>query len=107
MAAARLTLNTALPEIRELADGTSKSSEPLLRIIRWDVTRQLVMHALAWDEVSDAPADHESTTVSGVLRSLLARVWPLENPSALRLRSRLNPDLIEMQLQHHARILAD
>lgn len=108
MSAARVTLNTAVPAIgRLLSGGQAAETKLLLRTLRWDVTRQLVLHALAWDDIEDGPADHESTTVAGVLRSLLAQIWPLDQPSTVRQRLRLNPELLELQIQHHARFLAD
>jgi hypothetical protein len=108
MSAARLTLNTASEAIRRLLAGHPAPDTPLLlRTLRWDVTRQLVMYALSWEEVDDSPADHDSTTVAGVLRSLLAQIWPLDAPSAIRERWRQNPELLELQIQHHAYLLPD
>ena len=103
MTAVRLTLNTANPAIERMLEGATGSDvELLVRAIRWDVTRQLVAHALSCDDVEDGPADFESSQAAMVLRSLLAQIWPLDEPSALRQRLVDNPELIELQIQHHA-----
>jgi hypothetical protein len=108
MSAARLTLNTASEAIRRLLAGhRGPDTHLLLRTLRWDVTRQLVMCALSSEDIEDSPADHESTTVAGVLRSLLAQIWPMDPPSAIRERWRQTPEQLELQIQHHAHLLAD
>ena len=108
MSSVRLTLNTGHARVRKLLEGNSEPDvRLLLRTMRWDVTRQLVQRALRWDEIDDGPADHDSTTLSGVLRSLLARIWPLEAPSVLRKQWSDSPELLEAQIQHHVELLAD
>ena len=108
MSAARVTLNTGNGAVsRLLAGDAGPDTQVLLRTLRWDVTRQLVMYALACEDIDDSPADHDSTTVAGVLRSLLAQIWPLDQPSALRQRWRQNPELLELQVQHRAYAIPD
>jgi hypothetical protein len=105
MSTTRLTLNTASEGIRRVLAGDSKADvDVLMSALRWDVTRHLVLRAIACDDIEDGPADHDSTTVVGVLRSLLAQIWPLDMPSTLRERWRSDPDLLELQLQNHARL---
>jgi hypothetical protein len=106
MSAVRLTVNTASERMRRVLAGDADPEVLLLlRTLRWDVTRQLILRAVEWDDVEDGPPDHESTTVVGVLRSLLAQVWPLDEPSVLRKRFTESPELVELQIQHHARLL--
>lgn len=105
MAAVRLTLNTGSPLIERMLSGPGDAeARRTLAVLRWDVTRQLVMHALRLEEVDDAPADHEDSTLAGVLRSLLAVIWPHDPPSALRERLARNPELLEIAIQHHVRL---
>lgn len=104
MSAVRLTLNSGLGEVQRLLAGSGDADVKLLmRTIRWDVTRQLIDAALDWDAIEDSPADFDATTVSGVLRSLLAQVWPHESPSLLRHRRSDDRQLFETEIQHFAR----
>ena len=85
MSAARLTLNSGHPAIERLLNGAKDDgTEQLLRTLNWDVTRQMVQAALESDDVVGLDIDPEATTVAGVLRNLLGRIWPLESPATLR-----------------------
>lgn len=106
MSAVRLTLNTGSQVIRDLLAGISSPETDLLRrIIRWDVTRQLAIIALRMEDVVSLPHDPEARTLGGVLRHVLATVWPDEDPLVVQKRWRTTPELVELHLQHHARIL--
>lgn len=106
MSAVRLTLNTGRYVIRDLLAGiTSPETDLLRRVVRWDVTRQLALVALGSEDVVVLPHDPEARTLGGVLRHVLATVWPDEDPLVVQKRWRATPELVELHLQHHARIL--
>jgi hypothetical protein len=106
MSAVRLTLNSGHPAIALLLAGAKDDgTDQLLRTLNWDVTRQMVRAALECEDVQRIEVDYETTTVAGVLRNLLARIWPLETPSTLQHWYRNEPDRIEVHLQHNARLL--
>jgi hypothetical protein len=106
MSAARLTLNSGHPAIERLLNGAKDDgTEQLLRALNWDVTRQMVHTALASDEVAGLELDPETTTVAGVLRNLLGRIWPVESIATLQHWNRTEPARIEIHLQHHAGLL--
>jgi len=106
MSSVRLTLNSGLEPIQDLLRGVADARTATLRnAIRWDVTRQLAFAALASDEVRDGPPDPEATTISGVLRQILAGVWPHDEPTILRQRMISDPEAIEVHLQAQTRWL--
>jgi len=106
MSAARLTLNSGHPAIERLLNGAKDDgTEQLLRALNWDVTRQMVHLALMSDDVAGLEIDPETTSVAGVLRNLLGRIWPLESTATLRQWHKSEPARIEVHLQHHTRLL--
>lgn len=108
MSAVRLTLNSGLPAIQKMLQGNSDSSTLLLaRMLDLDVTRQLVFLALRSEEVRTHEIDHESLTLAGVLRGLLAQIWPSVGPDTLLRWLYESPDRIEGQLQNVRRLASD
>lgn len=106
MASARLTLNSGHPAIARLLTGaTDAGTDQLLRTLNWDVTRQMVREALSSEDVVALDIDSEATSVAGVLRNLIGRIWPLESIATLQLWSLSDPARIEVHLQQHARLL--
>lgn len=106
MSAVRLTLNSGHPAIERLLNGgRDDGTEMLLRALNWDVTRQMVQAALMSDDVAALDFDPETTSVAGVLRNLVGRIWPLESVATLRHWHKNDPARIEVHLQHHARLL--
>jgi hypothetical protein len=106
MSAARLTLNSGHPAMARLLTGAKDAgTEQLLRTLNWDITKQMVHAALSSDDVAGLDLDPEATSVAGVLRNLVGRVWPLESIATLRAWSRSDPARIEVHLQQHARLL--
>jgi hypothetical protein len=102
MAAARLTMNSGHPVIELLLQGSRKDEvAQLRRTLNWDVTRQLVLLALRFDEVIYAEFDPEATSVCGVLRNLLATVWPGDSPVTVRGWWETDPTRVELRLQSH------
>lgn len=107
MSAARLTLNSGHPAIvRLLAGAKDAGTEQLLRTLNWDVTRQMVFAALESDDVAGLDIDPDAVTVSGVLRNLLARIWPTVSTATLRQWRQVNPARIEVHLQHNAKLVS-
>ena len=106
MSAARLTLNTRFPEIQNLLSGGNDDATKLLeRTLRWDVTRQLVLSGLRLDEARQVEFNPDATTVAGVLRNAIAAVWPAMTTDQVHSRLINEPTRIELDLQHHCRIL--
>lgn len=106
MSAARLTLNSGHPALERMLNGAKdEGTEQLLRALNWDVSRQMVQAALRSDDVVGLEMDQEATSVAGVLRNLLGRIWPLESPSTLRQWQESDPARLEVHLQHHTRLL--
>ncbi len=106
MSAARLTLNSGHPAIgRLLAGAKDDGTAQLLRTLHWDVTRQMVQAALSSDAVIDAEVDPEGTSVAAVLRNLLGRIWPTHSAATLAAWMQMDPDRIEVHLQHFSRLL--
>lgn len=102
ISAARLTLNSAcLPVQKLLEGGLDDQTEQLRRTLRWDVTRQMVDLALGSEDVLTAEFDPDATSVGGVLRNVLARVWPQESPTTIRSWWKDDPSRVELQLQSH------
>lgn len=107
MAAVRLTLNSGNPAIVKMMEGgRDERSAQLRRTLTWDVTRQLVLVALSLDEVVTADFDQGAVSVTGVLRNLLAAVWPKDDPIIVRNWLASNPPRIELTLQHHCGLLS-
>jgi hypothetical protein len=103
---ARLFLNSGIPAIAAMLSGSKDAkSEELARIITWDVTRQLVLIALRWDDVIGSDPDSESTAVAGVLRNVLQQVWPHESPKTLRRWLEDDAGRLEMRLQERCDLL--
>lgn len=106
MSAVRLTLNTAHPAIVRLLEGAKDdNTQQLRRTLHWDVTRQLVQYALDCEEAMTAEFDAEATTLAGVLRNVLALVWPATSTSTLRVWSEQDPARLETHIQQHCRLV--
>lgn len=102
LSAVRLTLNIAQNSVQKLVAGrTDESTETLRRVLEWDVTRQLAAAALSFEEVLEADYDPDATTVSGVLRNHLSRIWPAESMDTLRFWWETDRRRIERQIQDH------
>lgn len=102
ISAARLTLNSACLPVQHLLEGRlDAQTDQLRRTLRWDVTRQLVDLALGSEDVITAEFDPDATSVGGVLRNVLARVWPQESPITIRSWWNDDPSRVELQLQSH------
>ena len=98
----RLTLDTRHAAVAKLLSG-SKDAETrqLQRMIDVDVTRQLVIAALASEEIVSLDVDWAAVSAGGVLRNLLQQLWPTgEDPQILRKWSLNDPTRIEAHLQH-------
>ncbi|MGB5927410.1 MAG: hypothetical protein WBH03_04510 [Cyclobacteriaceae bacterium] len=101
MSAVRLTLNSAEPAMsRLMSGGSDESTKQLLRTLDWDVTRQLVHHALRCEEVASLDVDMDAVSLAGVLRNLVATIWPRESVVTLRRWLDNDPPRIETRLQH-------
>lgn len=106
MSAARLTLNSGHPAIVRLLSGSKDpGTEQLLRTLNWDVTRQMVYAGLDSDDVAGLDVDTEATSVAGVLRNLLGRMWPSVSTATLRHWRRTDPLRLETQLQHNVKLV--
>jgi hypothetical protein len=106
MSSVRLTLNTARPDVVRLLEGDrGEKSQVLRRVLHWDVTRQLVDHALGSDEVCGLEFDGEARTVTGVLRNLLSIVWPDASIATIQGWRTNDPSRIETHLQQHCRLV--
>jgi len=106
MASARLTLNSGHPAIVKLLAGTKDPvTEQLMRTLNWDVTRQMAMAAIGSDDVQGLEPDVEASSVAGVLRNLLARVWPTQSTATLRQWLVTDPSRIELALQSAAKVV--
>lgn len=106
MSAARLTLNSGHPAIVRLLGGARDAgTEQLLRTLNWDITRQMVFAALDSDDVAGLDIDLDATSVAGVLRNLLGRIWPTASTATLRQWRRSDPSRIETHLQHNVKLV--
>jgi hypothetical protein len=106
MSAARLTLNSGNPAIARLLKGEKdERTDQLRRTLHWDVTRQMVALALVTDEVTALEIDPDATSVAGILRNLLASIWPHESVVTLRRWRDSDPSRLEVHLQHHTRLV--
>lgn len=107
MSSVRLTLNSGQPIVQDLLRGASDLRTAFLRrAINWDVTRQLALAALSSADVHDGPPDPDATSVAGVLRNILAAVWPHDEPTVLRRRLQDDPGSLEVHLQSQTRLFA-
>jgi hypothetical protein len=103
-ASVRLTLNTSSPLVAKmLQDVDSEPDKHMRRILHWDITRQLVLAALRCEEALTAAVDPQSTSVAGVLRNILDRVWPGTDPSQIVDWFNHDPNSIEITIQDHCR----
>lgn len=106
MSVARLTLNSGNPSIVRLLAGTKDAgTEQLLRTLNWDITRQMVHAGLDSDDVAGLDIDLDATSVAGVLRNLLGRIWPTVSTATLRHWRRTDPARIETHLQHSVKLV--
>lgn len=106
MSAARLTLNSGHPSIVRLLGGAKDAgTEQLLRTLNWDITRQMVFAALDSEDVAGLDIDLDATSVAGVLRNLLGRIWPTVSTATLRQWRRTDPSRIETHLQHNVKLV--
>lgn len=102
LSSVRLTLNTDLESVMSLLAGIDdKPTTQLEQTLRWDVTRQLVLAGLALPEARALELDIEATSVAGVLRNIIASVWPTMSAEAVHQRLKKEPGRIEMDLQDH------
>jgi hypothetical protein len=65
----------------------------------------MILAALQSDEVAGLDIDPETVSVAGILRNLLASVWPLESVVTLRNWFHNEPNRIEVHLQDHCGLL--
>lgn len=106
LSAARLTLNNGHEAMRDLlSGGDTDFTLQLERTLRLDVTRQMVLRGLALPEVRSAEFDPEATSVAGVLRNVIAAVWPSMTADEVRGRLVSDPASFELDLQHHCKIV--
>lgn len=106
MSAARLTLNSGHPSIVRLLGGAKDAgTAQLLRTLNWDITRQMVFAALDSEDVAGLDIDLDATSVAGVLRNLLGRIWPTVSTATLRQWRRTDPSRIETHLQHNVKLV--
>jgi hypothetical protein len=106
MSAARLTLNSGNPAIARLLKGERDDrTDQLLRTLNWDITRQIVVRALETEEVIGHEVDAEAVSVVGVMRNLLAVIWPHESVITLKRWRESEPSRLEVRIQHHCGLL--
>lgn len=106
MSAVRLTLNTGHPAVVRLLEGAKdEQTQQLRRTLHWDVTRQLVEYAFSCDEAMEADFDREATTLAGVLRNIVALVWPSTSTATLRTWHEQDRARIETHIQQHCRLV--
>lgn len=95
-----LELNSGMPAVMKVMQGaTDKDSIRLAKVMKWDVTRQLVLQGLASDDVIYSEIDPEGIDVASVLRLVLGNVWPGVAPAVIRTWLLDNPSKIEIDLQ--------
>lgn len=104
MGSCTLVLNTAVGTVRSLLEGDETDAvEALQRVLKWDITRQLAMNALSSDEVLDLEFDAGAHSVGGILRNLLAAVWPQESPRTVRRWMTADRSRVEAHLLSYCR----
>lgn len=107
MAAIRLTLNSGMDQVRTLLDESGGTQGDLVRrMLTWDITRQMVHAALRNEEVLALDVDPEATSVGGVLRNLLASIWPNVSPVTVGAWLKNEPHRIETDIQAYSRVVA-
>ncbi|MFD0839397.1 hypothetical protein [Williamsia serinedens] len=105
MSSVRLFLNTGSPAIKKMISGSGdSSSQQLLRLIDWDVSRQLVDIGLLSAEVEALDVDGTADSLAGVLRNIIGAIWPLESMSSLRRWRTQDKGRIESRLQSHYKV---
>ena len=73
MASARLTLNSAVPAVKRMIQGSpDQDVRQLKRVLHWDITRQMVVMALENEDVVHSEFDPEATSIGSVLRNLIS-----------------------------------
>jgi len=106
MSAVRLTLNSGNAAISRLLKGEKdERTDQLLRTLNWDVTRQMAFLALETEEVAALEVDHEAVSVAGILRNLLAAIWPHESIVTLQRWKEIEPSRLEVHIQHHCGLM--
>jgi hypothetical protein len=106
MSSARLTLNSGHPAIGKLLRGEKdEGTAQLLRTLNWDITRQMVHVALQSEDVAALETDPDALSAAGILRNLLATIWPLESVVTLKNWLIHEPNRIEVHLQNHCGLL--
>ena len=105
MGSVRLALNTDSPEIKALLTGSDpEQSPPLVRMIRWDVLRQLIYFGLRSDWLDDSVPDPEDPSLASVIAGSIRSVFPHDPPSAVCARLIEAPDVVEIAIQDHERL---
>ena len=100
MASARLTLNSAVPAVKRMIQGSpDEDVKQLRRVLHWDITRQMVMMALENEDVVHSDFDPEATSVGSVLRNLISTIWPVDSPVTVRNWWRTDPSRVEVRVQ--------
>lgn len=108
MAAARLTLNSAVPVVKKMLQGSQDEEvKQLRRVLHWDVTRQMVIMALENQEVPHSEFDPEATSVGSVLRNLLSSIWPADSPVTVRNWWRTDPSRVEIRIQNRSGLFGE
>lgn len=106
MSSVRLMLNSGNPAIVRLLEGAKDpATQQLMRTLDWDITRQLALSAILSDEVCGLDPDPDASSVAGVLRNLLFRVWPMQSTATLRQWMETDPSRIELALQNAAKVV--
>ena len=71
LAAARLRINAGDPTMLAVLNGaTDPRSADIRRLLKWDITRQMVSLALGAEDVLSLEFDPEASSVAGVLRNV-------------------------------------
>ena len=106
LAAARLKINAGDATMLSVLNGaTDVRSADIRRLLKWDITRQMVFLALGVEDVLSLEFNPTASTVGGVLRNVLQQVWPKESTTTLKNWMQETPSRIEMGLQHHCNLL--
>jgi hypothetical protein len=103
--AVRLVVNEAHPIIRRILDGErSPECDLALKVMHWDVARQLVEAALRHPDFVDRDGSFEEDSLGRLFTNVLATHFPGESPRSLRTKRERTPHEFESTLQHAARI---
>lgn len=107
LGAMRLLVNARREAVVAAAGGAGDpESLAIASMIRFDVARCLVHGALGEPEFLDASRNFEPDSVGHMLRALLARYWPGDEPALLARRARDAPQGLESELQARTGLLA-